>query len=484
MCVRLIPRGCCGTWFFDSLVLNANNPNDSTGKFIRTCLMLPVGGTPSNSYVPTDVYHIDPSDPLGTQSGYTADGITAWIFARVTGLGDDLLFVFDIPSRTQLCGPVSGIAIGFGPYPFSGNDIVSGYDERSGVNPALKPGDPGLLVFSSRNIGTGERMLSVVDETGGFTTYHNMQFYDNRTVVGSDEMGDYLLGVAPLNWPVGIVVTLNHFSGHATSEGENIASGTLEFSIADVSVVEQPGFPGSYKTSFSKTVFKTITYDYPSLSTPSPRRLGAMAFDDFDGHYGAEIIYDYTLSGSTYTIKNELIIDGNVVLSQVLPGTQNYFYTTVHACHPHETLGGGYVAVVHRTGGLPNTTKELHVYHNGIFLWKTTSGGVFAIYGSTDRWIIFDASINSAAQLSALTNGVFTKPASDPTYPVLFLAKHDGTEIIPIGRMTDTYGQISRTGSNPTQWSVSNSFLRDSSVGDTLPATYAEMYERRSGTGV
>ena len=187
----------------------------------------------------------------------------------------------------------------------------------------------------------------------------------------------------------------------------------------------------------------------------------------------------------------QLSIDGQVIWTRRMPDRKLFsdpytlFYPEMqpHICYPHEQLGAGYVALPEThwitTSDQTTATSIYHtmtVYRSGVQVWTTPQfNNPIAILGSTDRWIYFTTP--SGVNVSTMTGGRLSMP-NDPGTSQLWLAKHDGSEIVPMGTVLNSHGQMNGLSESGIPF---DSMVRDSSVvPGTIPGSYEEMWASRN----
>ncbi len=467
------PGGCCCglPWFFDIQGSEFDQSVNNSGRLVRSCSVYPAKTfTTSPNFTTAQVgpWVIDSGVPVGSIAGYNADGNTTWGIGRRTDIanaGQQQLIGFDVRTQTKLCDapltfPISG---------FGGGD-------------AIMPGPDGMFVNLSSSGNFNPLTLTTIDRTGAITSTNA----GTVTYFLPDGGTESVAQLAFLDWPNAIVLATKSPNAFGVPSQDWYWRLTkCELSAA-----------GGVLNVNNRVVLREITYDLASMranGTPGLRL--PSGYDHFDGHYAAVFWYDYTPNGhGGYHQKAELVIDGQNIKTLIDPtvGAGTYFSTyqtgTPHCCYPHETLGGGYVAVMHRADDSPinNQTSpayELHVYKGGSLVWKTNSGQrLSSIFGSTDRWIYFGGSNVSEPVFNTMTSGkhrVPSIPGIDPASRSTFwMARHDGSEVLPWNlALSDTFNTfVDFNGKVP----VVGPFVRDStSVPNSMPATYQEMYDHR-----
>lgn len=456
------PGGCCCAppWFFD-LQTALGRP------FSRQCTIYPVGtiiqGLSTLEIGPWTI-DLDVSG-IAAIAGNNADGYTTWAIGRtnVGGLDHGRLFGLDIASQTRL-------------FTLPDNGIV-GTSFNTARN-AIKPGPDGIFVVWQPGLPFANSTLNTIDRAGNIVATTIAQQANFLPDGGTEAV----LAFANLDWPNALLLAskvVNNVFG-------NLNEGYWRLEIGQITVA------GGGFVFTNKTTIKEIIYSFAAMTNSNGQRVqpsfhDIIGYDNFGGHYGVAYYYDYQpQTNGTYSIKVELVVDGHTIFSLLNPvagfryvgPTQN-----IHACYPHETLGGGYVAVMHKPADTTTGQYEMHVYKNGSLLWKTNSNNkMLGVFGSTDRWIYFGGLPMSEAEFFTMTGGkqrVPQNPGGNPaTKSTYFIAKHDGSEIIPFNMaLSDTYNFfVDFTNQAPPL----GPYVRDSStVPNSLPATYDEMYAHR-----
>ncbi len=233
--------------------------------------------------------------------------------------------------------------------------------------------------------------------------------------------------------------------------------------------------------------------DY-SLVRPPVTTFTLSAFDSSPYAWAALIQRDYTqgviesapgtyaLSGPSYS-KTQLVINGTVVWSH----TAGENFTTgditglrgLHVCHPHETLGDGWVAVTaainepYAEAGVNPSTQvfRIVVFKDGGEVWRSpqmrATGNSFqppTISNSGDRWLY----------------ATYPETNSDPTYIPYDHFRHDGSAMWKSGQLnaagTDTIPDphlFSQQAFRYFPFSKSQAVVQNSSaLGNGLPAEW------------
>lgn len=464
------PGGCCcGTqsWFFDAL--NSNNVN--TQRFTRACSIYP-NITAHNAKINSDTrggWSISSTlGPVVAFTGYHADGQFAWMLAdRSVTTSDRFISYVDLEGRQELFA-----------WPSGGSFLIRGQN----IGP----------VFSSSQFTALEgSQLNVYDSGGGLTV----------TQLSSGS------GPGGVNSPPGFggqFETLPNGDYHSRQIGL-FANADYPYA-GGFDITYQQGFPGSMPFAYKQIKFvhgrsavvggqfivgseiiSTVNYPPPYLFGAAAQAFAFYGYDHFGDHWAAVIGYDQPPATTTPRHNRlEIIIDGISVFVKddfIAADSSQYSFDhyaltrSPHICYPHETLGSGYVAVIQQaTGG-----SEMHVYRDGALVWKTnSSGNVNGIYGSTDRWIYFTS---LPTPINQMTNGEFDSQLSAVNGTgVNWLARHDGSQILPATTLTDTHGRFYERFTGTGGGFNYNGLIRKSSVvPNPLPASYQEMYDQRNG---
>jgi hypothetical protein len=481
------PGGCCcgPPWFFDVQGYGWDQdttPGANHGMFVRTCSLFPVATTRGQHNLNTynvGNWFIDPTVPVGPIAGYCADGYVTWGFGRRTDQQDSpyQMFAFDIRNQALLF-TTQNFPMSFGGGP--GTDFI-------------KPGPDGAIAsYGETQDPTRPSRLYTAHKTGAIDTH---DFQSLFWLAESNTVWEQIEQEAFLDWPHVLSTHRRNVSGSIFDNSTN--GGVVLDALFQI---KPPYFVEFYASELAtansapwlaatnKRLLRRVDYQAVQGSPiPSAVPLG---YDSFGGHDAACLWYHTVVDGSAS--RTELIIDGQSVVSVDNPlSGRNYFQPfqlgTPHVCYAHETLGGGYVAVMHKANNDSinvNKLFELHVYKNGSLVWKTDSGHkMSSIHGSTDRWIYFSGSPVSQSVFESVTHGktlVSAIPGVDPFSKTRFwMARHDGSEVLPWNvRLSDTFGQLEEVfGYNPV---AIGPFIRDSTtVPNSMPASYQEMYDHR-----
>ncbi len=430
---------------------------------------------------PADLYNttypdwfIEPFKPLQSWSGATSDGKHVWTQIHAID-GSNYIIAFDAQSLLQAAlfqidnnvfpprfGPASG-------------GIRGAINATQWAQYGSIPG--GFLAvrgFDGSQVVTGPLSTSRGTANGGAET---------------------VVALAPLDWPHAATTRLVMSHINPTFQ---FPSGANKYEYFEFIQCELGSGADGYFAWGNPTTVRHVDYDasIPLVDGfqhvfPQARWLG---YDHSATSWAAGIFYETTLNTSPnstfpnqYHNKLELIIGGQVVvLAADVVGAKTLI---PHICYPHESLGDGFVAVMQSTvltSAL--TTSEMVVYRNGAELWRTdTSGQISAILGSTDRWIYFQTA--GDCTIPQVTKGEFSSSTgSQNTHGAFWIARHDGSQIIPLGIISDNFKQIqslSTGGSGNLSSGATHDFCftRDSSIiPNALPATYQEMYDQRTKT--
>lgn len=446
------PGGCCCVpWFFDiysydRLTIGA----PIADKFVRSCSMFPAENTNGQlNSKGVDNWYIEPSKQLSTHLGYTADGKTVWTQNATVAAGQDYLGVYDIATQSELASFTT-------PPQFP---VIT--TSPTGVSFAAINASEFASSFSSQVI--------VRNKNGSQATWSSIA----PTKTLGDGGIEQVASSAPLDWP------------HAAIQRIKRAPFSMKLLYAEFGQAEL----GDGSGTFSLTNYATIhRIDYPSYTSPFPRNAYWLGYDHFGTHSVAIIAYDTTpgMSASQFHNRLELYIDGSLTRSLTdLPNSNSAndfvgYYYQPHVCFPHETLGDGYVAVL-AAQPQSNLGAEMLVFKDGTLLWQTNTNNAFGhILGSTDRWIYFTVG-DSKTTVFQVTNGEFQHATNpDPKNTQCWIARHDGSQIVPLGTLTDESNRIAgQQLYNPAQFNPF-SMARDSTViPNSLPATFLEMWNVR-----
>ncbi len=475
------PGGCCCTagGFFDLYcyggALAGWPEKGNQGKYVRCCTMYPVNADASDTRDTSyPAWVIEPHKPLRQWLAVTSDGIAVWAFVVATD-GTAYCVAYDAQAKTQLAlfnqrdnGDI---------FPVS---LAQGFNSPVGVQSF---GAVNSTQYAQWGGTSAVRQSLIVRNTDGSVATTGPVSGGAKTLADgvSQEITDIS---AVLDWPHFAVRRLTYTRLPVPNQSY-FKPTSSEFIQCELSA----GVDGHFAWGNPQTIRHV---DYPSnMPVPAfgssflliPAITQWLGYDHFGGTWAAGIAYQTGTSSAQNKI--ELIIGGQVV--QSITNASSYAVDLApHICFPHETLGDGYVAVV-QTVNLQTGTggAELVVYKNGAELWRTNSGGhMERILGSTDRWIYF---MSRGATIYQMTNGEFTSATQDNHNYAFWIAKHDGSQIMPLGILNDTFGTIqgTSTGSNfniALNGVPDNSMARNSAIiPNTLPATYQEMYDGRSG---
>lgn len=211
------------------------------------------------------------------------------------------------------------------------------------------------------------------------------------------------------------------------------------------------------------------------------------AFDSYDGKWVMAL--SYTLATPPLTTYYEVYINGVKVFnstSNII--NNNPWIKFAHCCYPPESSGGDWKLLYIVDPSKPNidgyTPYKLSMWNGTIESWslpRSTYSGDSNCYGSSDRWVYYShwgTIAGTVAEEFTLTGGETS--ASE------VLIRHDGSQVIPAGSMTNTYKQIDQGFTHPLKISTPFSDLNNyqivrssGTVPGSLPATYDEMWENR-----
>ncbi len=474
------PGGCCCVvpgGFFDMYRYGGAQPawpeKGNEGKFARPCSMFPANSASSDlndtSY---PEWVIDTPKPLRTWGGWTSDGRSVWTEGG-TSDGASFMAVFDVTTKQQLASFT----------PDTNTELSPQFGPASAANRAAVNATQFAEYATFALLGANRLVVRGID---GSTVVTGPLSATRTTANNGFES---VITFAPLDWPHAATSRLTMIPGPPGSNSTLFSS--FEFMQCELG----SGVDGFFSWGNPTTV-RHVDYDSsipPVIFGQNNARPQAqwLGYDHFNNNWAAGIFYETTLNTSrtsafpnSFHNKIELIIGGQVVLSAVdVVGSK---VAIPHICFPHETLGDGYVAVVQSTVMTSSISPtELVVYKNGAEVWRTDSSGhVTKILGSTDRWIYFQTA--GACTIPQVTRGEFSSSTgSETTSSGFWVARHDGTQIIPLGILNDTFGKIQILGTGGSGNLAANGvndfcFARDSTViPNTLPATYQEMYDGR-----
>ena len=452
------PGGCCcdGGGFYDMFSYGGAAPlwpeNGNLGKFARACTMFAVGSAARDARRTSyPDWYIEPAKPLTRWISTTTNGQIVWSQPVATD-GTSKFRVYDAAAKTQLAEwdlPASN---------FTSISYSSAYHVIE-------------TTVSSQN-------AYIVYNVNGSATTH-FATLTTAEIEDPDATGTFrrLVGVATLDWPKAYEVKRVFTPGVGTVV--QLRECTVEF---------DPTKSFGFRLN-DGTIVRQIEYGPPLSATTFPGTFAVKGFDRLGGVSAVaySMVYSNNIVGTappSSLFRNEIAIGSDIVFAQSGSTYDSLFSAGVHVCYPHESLGGGYVAVSQNVFVPPNRSSVMRVYTSGGIEWS--SPYLLQILGSTDRWIYFKT--NSAVSVSAVTNSEFTATGGGSWgLSAYWIAKHDGSQIMPLGVMQDTYKQIQILGTNSVFnqganiGDGANSFARDSSLfTDTLPATYDEMYARRT----
>jgi hypothetical protein len=155
-------------------------------------------------------------------------------------------------------------------------------------------------------------------------------------------------------------------------------------------------------------------------------------------------------------------INGTIVDSGPKLGSQREFGTqwSVHAAHPHETLGGDYFVLCRpydltQEPGISGTYNSpwtsIKVYKGTELQWQADlPHTVVSIAHSSDRWLYFNGGTEVGSGYGSphfavpsinfrIRNGFMPNPwRNGPDRGLLWMVKHDGSESFPGGKISLT----------------------------------------------
>jgi hypothetical protein len=419
------PGGCCCTlpgWFD---LYDSNLPAYiRNGEFVRVPVIGESDATADDSRaqinwsVPSSIGPIDNSYNWG---GQNPGKEYVWRSEHSNTTQASYMALYDTAAQTELTRIVDTLGI-------SGGTTLGSENAHGGTgwNPD-QIGTAGTTNFNGN--------INVFSSNGTFTS----------TPINNDPTIK-INAMAPRNWPK-TAATIQRDAQH------------LAFVIGDLDAVG-----GTLAITNQQTIFEQsdIVRGYWA------------EFDYFLGHWGGYLVYQ--LNGSSEW-RARLYVD-NVLINDLhcptdSPGSSTpiprALWYNVHVGFPHETLGEGYVAVgttmwqyyptyynssqrVPPTDGIYADTyvrpRRVVIYKNGVEYWR--SGKISVTTGfrySSDRWLwleVDNAWVNqnqstAGTDVNEFTSGLFTSYAGTPQY---YLIRHDGTQVIPIGKDETTPHQM------------------------------------------
>lgn len=201
----------------------------------------------------------------------------------------------------------------------------------------------------------------------------------------------------------------------------------------------------------------TVTLLSPQVAATKPHESTVWVFFDyFLGHWAGVLQH-----GDGYT----LLIDGTEIATY-----PTLKWGGVHIAFPHETLGAGYVAVATRTDEDAEFPFRTIIYKDGAEAWRTAKMRTQnALHQSNSRWLFQPVSRKFITQfeslpgavVSEMTNGLF-----DTAQGAIYFMRHDGSQIIPAGRDTNTPRRMGNlifadAGWNEFASAYTNAFTRE-----------------------
>lgn len=435
------PGGCCctGPAWFDLFYVGYSSGASSV--FQRTPSLRPPAAP---SFYGSDValgWSIAADQPYQSHIGITRTGKYAWAMNRSTaGSASDTLIGYDLTNKVRkFTTLLSAVGSSFDLHHFN---LTVGESELAsfGANSIITISEAGAINNWGSVLGIGYTSPA----TGGPILGNPRQNSGNAEIT---------VHAARLNWP--------------TWAAQSTGATTKELFICDVA------------NGAGEAVFN----NRQSVRTSDYNGMVWRGFDYLDGKWCGAVKDRIASSGISYM---HLYIDGQIIWSRQLPPGIATFTPVLypHVCRPHETLGGGYIAVPEQSWTATDTLMALVVYKNGVEKWRTptfsTAGGIdvdIQVLGSTDRWIYFYTYNPHKVSVSQMTNGEFTMPG-DTSGVQYWLARHDGSQIMPMGTMVNTFKQISGTANAIVPYDC---MVRDSqAVPGTIPAIYQEMWDNRA----
>ncbi len=425
--------------------------------------MLPVGAQRQYGSKVNVNWSIPALKELTFMNGVTADGVRVWAFEKFLDTSQgDYFSLYDAGTRTRLFSkPQNQIAT-------FGNGLVFGTGS-GGAQPFNSFGAIGANQYIFR-----QPLAPVVFvDSGGNTTQVNLGGLKETPNASFPTLRETVVSVAPLDWPKGTMVRQVIESGKQFNE----------FIVGDI--VQTP----TEFTLTNRQVIRRVEIQTPTtVVRPSGITAGPTAqflgFDRFNGHWGAVILYTDNIPGGVPVPRThyEVFVDGTSILHYIDESFPQPITNTVaiHTCHAHESLGAGYVAFANLPTATDYRPRFVMAKAAGI-QWQRDLRSV-DLHGSTDRWVYFRITENKT--VSEMTGGQFSRVPDYPQVGVTpaqyYIVRHDNSEIVPVGRLTDTHGQI-EAAVNVVGGGV-YTYVRDSqAVSDSIPASYEEMWNQRNG---
>lgn len=325
---------------------------------------------------------------------------------------------------------------------------------------------------------------------------------------------EYWQCVAPQESLVGAGIRQNEYT--VASRSDHSAMPFIEFHVGPIiNNGTHTSVTGAVK-SLSESL--TLVRNGGSGYTGAAYYGGWDAFDSCRGTWAGLLSYSTRpWSFSDKEIRQALYIDGQLAIeypaatsSSGLPASvpeklfTGDFYNpggrllglgVPHVCFPHETLGSGYVALVQKVYSTPPNTSNLNgvlenpskpfaivIYQGTSKIWQSPlmqSLPMPFIAGSSDRWIYAVTPLQVLD--SEMTGGAFSNRYTFPIPPFTpvpaargWLIKHDGSEVIPAGRLTDNPVVMQECGYSfpPTVKRVADDI--------SLPGNYSDIWEQRA----
>lgn len=420
MCLKLLPKGCCDTGWYDVFF--------GGSQFARLAQMMPAGTSPLQFSTNVN-WTIAPRLANCTQTiGLSRDGEIVWSLQAQFPSNNPARWLecYNVATKASLFNPISATTLGYS----ISNDMLDGLigDNVFAVQSRDASTTPINVIDTAGTIDNWGKVTGVIGTPGG----------SNWSGWSVTNPTSYTVLPARGNWPM-------------------FACGRNNGSLF-VCNVDRPS-PGS-----------THLQALGTTELPSGYETGWqwMSFDAYEGTWAAIVRKNNTSLGKdTYA----LLIDGNTIWNREVTRASVFGQMNVHVCFPHEMLEGAFVAV----SELNATQNEfnLAIYRDGVESWRSVDLGFPpTLYGSTDRWIYFDTALLS---VPTVTGGVFVSSIGQPANS--WIVKHDGSEILPTGTVTDTKYSI-----RPWGYFLQRMYThaRRSNLPNSLPADYDTMYGNRN----
>lgn len=185
--------------------------------------------------------------------------------------------------------------------------------------------------------------------------------------------------------------------------------------------------------------------------------------------------------------RRRAVINGEIVIADGPAGgsisDNNPWPWSVHAAHPHETLGGGYFVICQTltfNASQPNeSVRRISVFKGTTLVWTAEMSGLVFCESSSDRWLYFRGGMNLLTgdriyPLGAEGGEDYQIPKATMPNPVRdylgnnldspwWLVKHDGSQSFSGGRMLADSKTTGWPGTHPVdaiRTTSGNSFPR------------------------